>query len=435
MKYFLPDWDERVDPHYDFVTDRPSLMAPLDTRSRDPYSHDIYVHEAFDYPPLDGMLVSRTALGRSGPKRALSERIGMRAYLRLPPELQLLGDSGAFSYVHKPDPIYATQDMLDFYERLDFDLGVSVDHLIVTEHADQTHRRSELTLRNADEFLALHRRGRYTFAPIGAVQGWDVASYVEAARSTAAMGYDYLALGGLTRRTSRFVREVVGAIVSSLPSGVRLHVFGVARVTVMEEFLRWGIASIDSASPIRQAWLSSYDNYYTLSGTLAALRIPIADQERVVSDSIVARSTATLSQLRAAEKDALRAVRSYARRETARTSALDALMAYDGLLAAREDNIRSGDRARLYARTLSTRAWEKCRCQICRELGVEVVIFRGDNRNRRRGFHNLWVVQQRLRALGTKARADSLSSVKAPTAARRPGAPCTRSATVCVHLA
>ena len=30
-------------------------------------------------------------------------------------------------------------------------------------------------------------------------------------------------------------------------------------------------------------------------------------------------------------------------------------------------------------------------CEICQKWGVEVAVFRGNNRNRRRGFHNTYV--------------------------------------------
>lgn len=41
-----------------------------------------------------------------------------------------------------------------------------------------------------------------------------------------------------------------------------------------------------------------------------------------------------------------------------------------------------------YQKTLSERPWERCDCQICQDFGIEVCIFRGNDRNRRRGFHN-----------------------------------------------
>lgn len=41
-----------------------------------------------------------------------------------------------------------------------------------------------------------------------------------------------------------------------------------------------------------------------------------------------------------------------------------------------------------YRKLLRDRPWEECDCPVCTDLGIEVAIFRGNNRNRRRGFHN-----------------------------------------------
>ena len=43
-----------------------------------------------------------------------------------------------------------------------------------------------------------------------------------------------------------------------------------------------------------------------------------------------------------------------------------------------------------YSRTLRDRPWEDCSCPICERIGVDVAIFRRNNRNRRRGFHNIY---------------------------------------------
>lgn len=42
-----------------------------------------------------------------------------------------------------------------------------------------------------------------------------------------------------------------------------------------------------------------------------------------------------------------------------------------------------------YSRTLRDRPWERCKCPICEQMGIDVAIFRRNNRNRRRGFHNI----------------------------------------------
>src|SRR5205823_2872517 len=145
MKFFVPDWDDRVDPGYDFLSDRPTLQ-------RDPYSDDVYAHELFaPARTYDGILVSRMSLEGAGSKRERMERVGMRDFLRLPPDLKLLGDCGAFGYIAEKDPIYDTADVLDYYARLKFDYGVSVDHLIVPEFDAEREYRYQLTLRNAEE--------------------------------------------------------------------------------------------------------------------------------------------------------------------------------------------------------------------------------------------------------------------------------------------
>ncbi|EMC3067100.1 tRNA-guanine transglycosylase, partial [Salmonella enterica] len=46
--------------------------------------------------------------------------------------------------------------------------------------------------------------------------------------------------------------------------------------------------------------------------------------------------------------------------------------------------------------TLGDRPWRKCECNICRSIGINVIIFRGAERNRRRGFHNIQVLYNRL---------------------------------------
>src|SRR5687768_11652344 len=96
VRYFLPDWDDRVDPSYDFEFELPTV-------GRDPYKDDVYAHEYFrEDDCYDGILVSRFALTRNGAKRRAVDRIGLRRFLRLPRRMELMGDCGAFGYIDKP---------------------------------------------------------------------------------------------------------------------------------------------------------------------------------------------------------------------------------------------------------------------------------------------------------------------------------------------
>lgn len=51
-----------------------------------------------------------------------------------------------------------------------------------------------------------------------------------------------------------------------------------------------------------------------------------------------------------------------------------------------------GDSEKLdgYRRTLEERPWDRCDCPFCEKNGIQMCIFRGNNRNRRRGFHNMY---------------------------------------------
>jgi len=58
MKYFLPDWEDRVYSHFNFEEDFfPSI-------SKNAYEGSVYAHEIFSEPPYDGLLIS-LALGQA----------------------------------------------------------------------------------------------------------------------------------------------------------------------------------------------------------------------------------------------------------------------------------------------------------------------------------------------------------------------------------
>ena len=48
-------------------------------------------------------------------------------------------------------------------------------------------------------------------------------------------------------------------------------------------------------------------------------------------------------------------------------------------------------------RILEEQPWKKCPCDICKRIGIHVMLFRGAERNRRRGFHNVHVLYRRMR--------------------------------------
>ena len=74
---------------------------------------------------------------------------------------------------------------------------------------------------------------------------------------------------------------------------------------------------------------------------------------------------------------------------------LQALMDYEIMLGGPATHEKD------YKRTLEDMPWKGCNCGLCAKDGIDVAVFRGSERNKRRGFHNLCVFRQRLdRTLG-----------------------------------
>lgn len=401
MHYFIPEWDDRVSPDYNFLTD----TAP---ENRDPYADDVYAHELYPTPNYDGVLVSKVVVDQNKTKRAKIEDLGIHRFIRF--QKPIMGDCGAFGYIKEDVPPYETDEIVDYYERLGFNYGVSIDHLIVGPFAEPgiREKRYDLTLKNAEDFIQRHRERGHSFTPIGVAQGWNPESYAEAVKAVIQMGYDYVALGGLARAQTREILPILEAIRPHLTSSTRLHLFGVARINAIPAFRHLGVTSIDSASFLRRAWLGAGANYHTLPGKMyAAIRIPPVSQHGVRARRLIEAGVADIDTLEKLEREALKALRAFDANELDLDSTLQVILAYDELVELPKDGkvdpiAQAKRRAKhevLYRQLLEDRPWKVCECPLCQEIGVEVVIFRNNNRNRRRGFHNTYVFYKRFKAL------------------------------------
>lgn len=445
MLFFLPDWDDRVDPLYDFEKDEP-------TPDRDPYEHDAYHYELYGHLNCDGILVSKTVLEDNAKKKQLAQELGIHKYLRLPRNVPVLGDCGAFNYIVEEVPPFTTEEILEYYQNLDFDYGVSIDHLIVpgilkrkryleyvkgewasisqdkyedlrkqsnakvvksrkvpkqnglfAQNAllcseefideEEQNRRYYLTINNAREFIRLHKKGRYTFCPIGAVQGWSPKSYAFAVSEYQKMGYNYIALGGLVRSSTKEILEILEEVARIKSPETKVHLFGVARLEALKQFMELGVTSVDSAGVLRQAWLSSTSNYHSPDGNhYTAIRVPPADKGAKAKKSL-SKGVADQVELLNTEQKVLSLLREYDHGKTSLERTHTAAMEYQKIM---EDNNKLSED---YLRTLSDKPWKKCGCKLCNDVGIDIVVFRRNNRNRRRGFHNTFVFFEKFKEL------------------------------------
>lgn len=412
MKFIFSDSLDYIDPNYDFISD-------AHCQGRKPYWNDVFPHEFMRIPPYDGILVSRAIVGDHLIKGKYTEsqamrfrREGARSFLRYPeqrfPGSLMFGDCGAFQYHAQEFPPYSPENMLNFYCDCGFTHGCSVDHIIFECDPEYDHgkpvpeewkRRHRITLENAELFLRGSRQLGNHFTPLGVVQAWSPGSMADSALELVKMGYNYIALGGLVPLRVPMIKQVLQAVQDVLPTGIGLHVLGFAKANLLDEFTCFNITSFDTTSPLIHAFKDSSKNYWSLQDTgqieyYHALRIPQAYENNRIKN-LVKAGKLRQEDVVLAEGKALDSVRAYAKGKANIDDALESLMNYTRLTlvgtSSRANTAKLDALSMGYRRTLLEHPWEKCSCNVCRQAGIEVVIYRASNRNKRRGIHNLFV--------------------------------------------
>lgn len=406
--YFLPDWDDLLDDKFDFETDTFSGKTPADRGDK---------HCSVLMKPKrmhDGILVSLAQ--HVTPKGALRRIMGTEDYSLAPKNLRtqfglennqsLFGDCGAFSYVNEIEPSITVEQAVALYDLHGFDFGASVDHIPVTQvvrngvpvalSRGEQFARVRKTKENAEFFIVAAKKRNVSFRPVGTVQALEPEGYAETARFYYDLGYRHIALGGLVPQTDANIEKIVRAVMSvvaKLHPRPWIHLFGVFRPKLQELFKTLKVDSFDSATYFRKAWLRSDQNYLATNGKwYAAIRVPMTKDPRTRKRLESAKTH--LHRLEIQEAAVMKLLMQYGRNEVSLNEVLDAVIGYD------EQLTRSSEVASLrdkYRRTLTDRPWELCSCTFCAEIGIHMLIFRGANRNKRRGTHNTLMLYDSLR--------------------------------------
>ncbi len=403
MKYFLPDSQDLVDPSFDFTTERRGVGR---VRDRD----DQYAHEVFADRAYDGVLVSKAIVDGTGGagqarytqlQRARLAREGVRRSFRAEEHrwgrLSFMGDCGAFSYIKQAAPPYTVDEVIEFYARGGFDLGISVDHIIPEYRPEwelggvpvAIRDRQALTLALAAGFHRTVTRGGLRFVPVGVAQGWSPQSYAYAVDALQKIGFRYIALGGVVAMKTADILRCLEAIQALRRVDTRIHLLGVTRPAGLARFAQLGVASFDSTSPLRQAFMADRGNYHTLEHAYSAIRVPQV-QGNVRLGRRIRAGEVDEADARAGERRCLRRLAEYDAGACSLAVVLAALVAYGRI------HDPGVNREAAYREVLEVVPWRACGCEVCRRLGHHVVVFRGAERNRRRGFHNVWVFYRRL---------------------------------------
>ena len=397
--YFLPDWDDLLDPHFDFERDEFSEPTRKDRGDK---------HCCILMKPkqmCDGILLSLAQQRTSkGPLRRLEgteagalSPLPLREQFGLTDDQWLFGDCGAFSYVNEDEPTISVDQAVALYELYDFNFGASVDHIPVQKinkngetkvlSDEERKKRIKITHENAALFIQAFKDRKAQFNPVGTIQGINPEQYAESVHAYCDLGYRHLALGGLVPKRDSEIESIVRAVMiaaNELEERPWIHLFGIFRPRLQNLFRELKIDSFDSATYFRKAWLRSNQNYLGTNGKwYAALRVPMTSDGRTRKRLLAA--SADIDQLEQEERKVLSLLCRYARDEAPLNEVLDAVLSYDQHLARSNETQSMREQ---YRRTLEERPWEQCDCPFCQSLGIHILIFRGANRNRRRGAHN-----------------------------------------------
>jgi hypothetical protein len=342
-------------------------------------------------------------------------RSGVRDFFRITdPALQTMGDCGAFAYVREDKPPFSVAEVVEFYQTMGFDYGMSVDHIILGYEATDTNiptdwiDRQALTLKLAEDFLARHSAMGAKFTPIGVAQGWSPQSYAHSVTKLQELGYKYVALGGMVGLKTADIVKCLREIEPVLAPGVSMHLLGITRIESVLEFSDYGVTSIDSTSPLRQAFKDMRDNYYADERTYTAIRVPQVEANPQLV-RLIKSGKVDQGQARRLELACLKVVNAFDKKMASVGETVSLLVEYERLY---EDRRTFED---IYRETLEERPWDRCPCEVCQALGIHVMLFRGAERNRRRGFHNLFVFYNKLQGKKASRLAMSASLVTSET--------------------
>lgn len=372
MRFFLPFWP----------SDR--IFKNFDPWKDSWYGDYSYIWKTYTDPPLDGILISRINLEKHKKIAESIKHSDIHQFLGF--KGIIMGDCGAFGYIDQTEPPYDPIETLKFYRDFNFDIGVTVDHLIVPATYDQKEFRWNLTIENAKKMFDTAQKSEYSnLRLLGVAQGWDIESYKKAVKELVEYGFDYVGIGGLVRRPTYFIEKLlfeIGKLLKNFKNvrkrRVDVHLFGITRETLLPLMMRVGISSFDSATFLRRAWIAASDNYYINGKAYTAIRFPIAKEEHAQKK----------------EGEVFRALSLFERGEISVEELLKIFEAYD---PERVKKFKSE-----YKRTLEEKPWERCECDICKSIGIHVCIFRMSERNMRRGFHNVYQFYKKFRNMFPK---------------------------------
>lgn len=132
---------------------------------------------------------------------------------------------------------------------------------------------------------------------------------------------------------------------------------------------------------------------------IAASKYPLVRQNQCERSRNLIRSFLIMVLCRNWKKSASQTLNFLIKKKISEEKVLESVNEYSALLQRKKTYNHFSER---HQELLNERPWKKCKCKVCKDAGIDIVVFRGANRNRRRGFHNTWVFYHKILNRGHK---------------------------------
>ena len=355
-------------------------------------SGKLFIWDCFKNPPYDGILISKSKFDHNKKKYIdkLKKDKNLKNLLKIPENIMLFGDCGAFQYRNELKPPYTTQEILDYYQDYGFDMGCSIDHIITNKKdVKLREKRKLLTEQYAKECIDLFKSNKYHFELFGVAQGWDINSYSDMVKYLYELGYENICIGGLIglKTLSKDPKEFT--LVSLLKhlnflfkkyNFKKIHIFGRGNISLFELYLKCRITQFDNNIMIK-AYKSIKGSYYLFDtkkhqlNYFTSIRIPLVEKMK--------------QGLHDKEKEIFKVLNQFNENQTSSDAFILELDTYYKTFKT-EKNKEYTVNNNLIKKLLEEKPWEKCDCEICKNHKIHVCIFRRRMRNTLRAFHNVF---------------------------------------------
>jgi hypothetical protein len=408
INYYIASCDEMygIDTQYDYKDD--IFSKPLkDDRINTSVYEMVNTEECFD-----GLLSSRslTSYRREFKFKAGG---GMGHYFNMKPSVYHMGDCGAPTYFTEDIPNLTIERLLEFYENMNLDFGITLDHIV--DMLDLTNKetpsdvhvfRRKWSCDNAIKMLELVKKKKSNVYLIGSVQGWSPESYRDSLIQLGEAGFKYCAIGGLT--LAGICTDVTHQLLHYLKPdidrfGMKVHLLGFGRVSLLGSLKKLNvITSFDNSTPLLNAANSPTSSYFFHEKghfkKYTSLYIPMLsrggptihkklakhnDNPVDLADDLDERSEKLVYKLHEFDND----IDNNDLLNELISDIRDYELHYRSLIKGEYSDLKMYmEEVKLL---LESRIWKKCDCEMCRDYGINVIMFRAQIRNKLRGIHNL----------------------------------------------